>query len=285
MRTKLGVDSLSFDDLYNNLRVFENDVKGSTASSSSTHNVAFVSENTNSTNDVSTAYGVSNPSGHNSHYEQTLSYSLLENQSSSGHDFNENEKVLQKDWRRDAWNSGNKDGRRSGKQEDSKALVTIDGEDCSVETHEPLPEPTVNEPNVVCQPKVWSDAPIIEEYESDSKDEHVSLPTEEQETPSFANKQVKTPRETIKNRFTHSKGLGYGFTIKACFLVLLREKGKLLLSPQQVVIGDPKDITGTKSPNTIVDQDYPHRALQNKGIVDSGCSRHMTGNKAYLAEY
>ncbi|GKF31867.1 hypothetical protein Tco_0101665, partial [Tanacetum coccineum] len=23
----------------------------------------------------------------------------------------------------------------------------------------------------------------------------------------------------------------------------------------------------------------------NKGIVDSGCSRHMTGNKAYLAEY
>ncbi|GJR44151.1 hypothetical protein Tco_1312254 [Tanacetum coccineum] len=46
MRTKPGVDSLSFDDLYNNLRVFENDVKGSTASSSSTQNVAFVSENT-----------------------------------------------------------------------------------------------------------------------------------------------------------------------------------------------------------------------------------------------
>ncbi|GJR78116.1 hypothetical protein Tco_0148901 [Tanacetum coccineum] len=58
IRTKPGVDSLSFDDLYNNLRVFENDVKGSTASSSSTQNVAFVSENTISTNDVSTAYGV-----------------------------------------------------------------------------------------------------------------------------------------------------------------------------------------------------------------------------------
>ncbi|GJR45120.1 putative ribonuclease H-like domain-containing protein [Tanacetum coccineum] len=68
-------------------------------------------------------------------------------------------------------------------------------------------------------------------------------------------------------------------------LVLLGEKGKLLLSPQQVVIRDQKDITGKISPNTIVDQDYPHRALQNKGIVDSGCSRHMTGNKAYLAEY
>ncbi|GKD57520.1 hypothetical protein Tco_1290907, partial [Tanacetum coccineum] len=31
--------------------------------------------------------------------------------------------------------------------------------------------------------------------------------------------------------------------------------------------------------------DYPQRALQNKGIVDSGCSRHMTRNKAYLGEY
>ncbi|GKA04906.1 putative ribonuclease H-like domain-containing protein [Tanacetum coccineum] len=32
-------------------------------------------------------------------------------------------------------------------------------------------------------------------------------------------------------------------------------------------------------------KDYPHKALKNKGIVDSGCSRHMTGNKAYLAEF
>ncbi|GKG48363.1 hypothetical protein Tco_0510248 [Tanacetum coccineum] len=82
MMTKPGVDSLNFDDLYNNLRVFENDVKGSTASSLSTQNVAFVSENTNSTNDVSTAYGVTNPSSHNSQYEQTSLCSLLANQSS-----------------------------------------------------------------------------------------------------------------------------------------------------------------------------------------------------------
>ncbi|GJR82670.1 hypothetical protein Tco_0153455 [Tanacetum coccineum] len=77
-----GVDSLSFDDLYNNLRVFESDVKDSTASSSSTQNVAFVSENTSSTNDVSTTYGVSNSSGHNSQCENPSSYSFLANQSS-----------------------------------------------------------------------------------------------------------------------------------------------------------------------------------------------------------
>ncbi|GKC00929.1 hypothetical protein Tco_0987065, partial [Tanacetum coccineum] len=43
----------------------------------------------------------------------------------------------------------------------------------SVETLEFMPKPVVIEPKVVSQPKVWSDAPIIEEYESDSDDEYV----------------------------------------------------------------------------------------------------------------
>ncbi|GKA53295.1 ribonuclease H-like domain-containing protein [Tanacetum coccineum] len=196
MRTKPGVDSLSFDDLYNNLRVFESDIKGSTASSSSSpQNVAFVSENTSSTNEVSTAYCVPNLSGQNTKYEQTSSYSLLANQSScpqldhedleqideydleemdlkwqvamismrmkkfykktgrklqfdakepvgfdktkvecynchkTGHFARECRiKGTQDNRRRDAWNSGNKDGSRTGQKEDSKALVTIDGE-------------------------------------------------------------------------------------------------------------------------------------------------------------
>ncbi|GJX46748.1 putative ribonuclease H-like domain-containing protein [Tanacetum coccineum] len=87
MRTKPGVDSLSFDDLYNNLRDFEHDVKGSTGSSSSTQNVTFVSSSTSSTNDVSTAYGVSTSSGHNSQkegassYTDKLMYSFFANQS------------------------------------------------------------------------------------------------------------------------------------------------------------------------------------------------------------
>ncbi|GJX46994.1 hypothetical protein Tco_0272184 [Tanacetum coccineum] len=34
-----------------------------------------------------------------------------------------------------------------------------------------------------------------------------------------------------------------------------------------------------------VSRDNLQRALKNKGIIDSGCSRHMTRNKAYLAEY
>ncbi|GJW21044.1 hypothetical protein Tco_0031666 [Tanacetum coccineum] len=86
-------------------------------------------------------------------------------------------------------------------------------------------QPSESESQSTCQPKVWSDAPIIKEYESDSEDEYVCLPTKQQETPSFANQQVKTPRETVKNQFTHSqkpkvdkKELGYGFTVRACFV-------------------------------------------------------------------
>ncbi|GJY41589.1 putative ribonuclease H-like domain-containing protein [Tanacetum coccineum] len=453
MRTKPGVDSLSFDDLYNNLRVFESDVKGSTASSSSTQNVAFVSENTNSTNEVSTAYGASSSSGQNpqkensSSYTDELIYSFFANQSSGPQLAHEDLEQLdefdleemdlkwqvamismrikkfykktgrklqfdakepvgfdkskgnQDSRRRDAWNSRYKakdNGRRPGKQEEPKALVTLDGDgvdwtrhsedehenyalmaysnsgsdtevtscskECkesyaklkklydeqreqlgdasieiqmsvrdkaglgygnqmhngvlsyenevfgslfdnrssdredspvndryaegmhvvpppitgifipsgpdveiddsqytygqkqskssesdfascesnsSVETNESVPTPVANEPKPVSDPKVWSDAPIIKEYESDSDDEHVSLPIKEQETPSFAFvntfKHVKTPRQTVRKQDTCSQspkpnkkdwiglmskklGLGYGFTKKACFI-------------------------------------------------------------------
>ncbi|GJU13857.1 ribonuclease H-like domain-containing protein [Tanacetum coccineum] len=76
----------------------------------------------------------------------------------------------------------------------------------SEETHESMPEPVVNEPKVVSQPKVWSDAPIIKEYELDSDDEHMSVPSKEKETTSFAFintvKHVKTPRQTVKEQNT-----------------------------------------------------------------------------------
>ncbi|GJT71741.1 hypothetical protein Tco_1031027 [Tanacetum coccineum] len=434
MRTKPGVDNLSFDDLYNNLRVFESDVKGSTTSSSSTQNVAFVSENTSSTNDVSTAYGVSNSSGHNSQYEHTSSYSLLSNQSSypqldhedleqldefdleemglkwqvamfsmrmkkfykktalvtldgEGIDWTSHSEDEQENYALMACSSLGSDTEREQlgdasieiqaytqalkkiyhnqqtqlwyeekirfmkidlddktdvltyhkkllaeaekEKEDLKAKVekwhnssknlnillnsqmsardkaglgygdqmnkgvlsyenevfqsvfvsrTSEIEDSLVndryvegmhtvpppmtriyipsgpdkeiddsqfiydpneETHESMPEPVVNEPKVVSQPKVWSGAPIIEEYESDSEDEHVSLPTKEHETPSFAFintiKHIKTPRQTVKEQNTCSQspkpdkkdcsglmskklGLGYGYTKKACFV-------------------------------------------------------------------
>ncbi|GJU08035.1 putative ribonuclease H-like domain-containing protein [Tanacetum coccineum] len=287
----------------------------------------------------------------------------------------------------------------------------------STEPSELVSEPVVNESNIEVQPKVWSDAPIIEEYESDSDDEYSSVQTIGLDTlctPSFANKQVKTPRENVKNQSTHSqkpkvnnKELGNGFTERACFVCgsfshLIRDcdyhvklakqvelnkqnmsKGngtgerkptwnnvqrvnkqnqfvplavqtrtgnnpvntakasstknfstarqnvnrQTVLTSTALKVNTVKPIVNgvrpanvfhkTHSPSsrpfkrttvlrtnfsnqkvytakvkevsTVGEKwdtaDNPHRTLKNKGIIDSGCSRHMTGNKAYLADF
>ncbi|GJR46870.1 putative ribonuclease H-like domain-containing protein [Tanacetum coccineum] len=61
MRNKYDLDTLSMDDLYNNLKVYKSKIKGQSSLSSNSHNVAFVSsKNTSSTNEaVNTAHDVS----------------------------------------------------------------------------------------------------------------------------------------------------------------------------------------------------------------------------------
>nr|GEX03753.1 reverse transcriptase domain-containing protein [Tanacetum cinerariifolium] len=107
----------------------------------------------------------------------------------------------------------------------------------SVETSTSTPEPVENASKVVCEPKVWTNAPIIEEYESDSDNDSLSNVQEDKEKPSFAFtdsvKHVKTSRENIKETYTNNhspkikkqdrnaytrKGLGYAFTRKACIV-------------------------------------------------------------------
>ncbi|GJZ02268.1 retrovirus-related pol polyprotein from transposon TNT 1-94 [Tanacetum coccineum] len=63
-RNKPEIDTLSLDDLYNNLKIYEPEVKGTSSSSTNTQNVAFVSSNsTNSTNGaVNTAHGATTAS-------------------------------------------------------------------------------------------------------------------------------------------------------------------------------------------------------------------------------
>ncbi|GKC19077.1 putative ribonuclease H-like domain-containing protein [Tanacetum coccineum] len=91
MRNKDGIDDLDIDDLYNNLKVFEADIKGSSGSSLNSQNVAFLSaEDTSSSNEVNTANSVSTASGHNSQgqassssYTDDLMFSFFANQSNS----------------------------------------------------------------------------------------------------------------------------------------------------------------------------------------------------------
>nr|GEW38144.1 hypothetical protein [Tanacetum cinerariifolium] len=239
------------------LRVFESDVKGSTASSSCTQNVAFVSsDSTNSTNEVSTAYDVSTSFGHNSQKEGSSSYTddLIS-------------KRNQESKRRDAGNIGYKardNGRRPAKQDEHKSMVTIDGE----ETLEFVPKPFESKPKAISEPKVWSDAPIIEEYELVSDDEYVFKALVEQKKPSYAFintvKHVKTPRHTVKDQDTCSQnpkvskrewtglmskrpGLGYGYTRRhALYVVVLVILLEIVTSMRKEWLNSPGAFGGSK---------------------------------------
>nr|GFC63248.1 hypothetical protein [Tanacetum cinerariifolium] len=75
----------------------------------------------------------------------------------------------------------------SADESDSKPCEYASCEsDSSVATSTSMPEPVENASKVVCEPKVWTDAPIIEEYESDSDNDSVSNVQEDKEKPSFA---------------------------------------------------------------------------------------------------
>ncbi|GJR76671.1 putative ribonuclease H-like domain-containing protein [Tanacetum coccineum] len=190
---------------------------------------------------------------------------------------------------------------------------------CSEETHESMPEPVVNEPKVVSQPKVWSDAPIIKEYESNSEDEHSPKPDKKDCSGLMAKKlglgyggsfshlirdcdfheKRMAKQAELNNRMC--KGSGQREIRRAVPTNVARKVNtvKPIVNNARPKAGFHKTLLPFRKPfnrttalrtnfsyqkvNTA--EDYPQRTLQNKRIVDSGCSKHMTGNKAYLAEY
>ncbi|GKE26845.1 ribonuclease H-like domain-containing protein [Tanacetum coccineum] len=89
MRNKFDLDTLSMDDLYNNLKVYESEIKGKSSSSSNSQNVAFVSsDNSSSTNEtVNTAHSVSAASSKDqastASYADDVMFSFFANQSNA----------------------------------------------------------------------------------------------------------------------------------------------------------------------------------------------------------
>ncbi|GKB89739.1 hypothetical protein Tco_0962011 [Tanacetum coccineum] len=89
MRNKSDLDTMSMDDLYNNLKVYDVEIKGQSSSSSNSQNVDFVSlENTSSTNEAfNTTHEVSTASSQgqasSSTYADDVMFSFFVNQSNS----------------------------------------------------------------------------------------------------------------------------------------------------------------------------------------------------------
>nr|GEU56387.1 retrovirus-related Pol polyprotein from transposon TNT 1-94 [Tanacetum cinerariifolium] len=130
IKSRFRLDTLSFDYLYNNLRVFKRDAKGTTTSSSNTQNVVFVSaKNTSSTNDFDTkdpvGFDKTKMECFNCH---KMGYCARDCRAKGNQDSR----------RRDAGYNGNKtrdNDRRPTYNDESKALVTINGEDIDLSGH------------------------------------------------------------------------------------------------------------------------------------------------------
>ncbi|GKC75652.1 hypothetical protein Tco_1126426, partial [Tanacetum coccineum] len=62
-RNKVEIETISLDDLFNNLKIYELELAGSSSTSQNSQNVAFVSNSTKNTNNINkadiTAHGVS----------------------------------------------------------------------------------------------------------------------------------------------------------------------------------------------------------------------------------
>nr|GFC73485.1 hypothetical protein [Tanacetum cinerariifolium] len=43
--------------------------------------------------------------------------------------------------------------------------------------------------------------------------------------------------------------------------------------------------TNNSPPRVTAAKGNPHQALKDKGVIDNGCSRHITGNMSYLSDF
>ncbi|GJY23100.1 hypothetical protein Tco_0396758 [Tanacetum coccineum] len=129
MQNTSDLDTLSMDDLYNNLKVYEAEIKGQSSSSLNSHNVAFVSlDNTSITNKaVNTAHDVSAASSQGQAssltYADDVMFSFFANQSNSPQLDNEDLEASR--------NQGNRNGDNTRRvvlvETPINALVVIDG--------------------------------------------------------------------------------------------------------------------------------------------------------------
>ncbi|GJX56531.1 uncharacterized mitochondrial protein-like protein [Tanacetum coccineum] len=124
----------------------------------------------------------------------------------------------------------------------------------------------------VSKPKSISE-PLIEDWISDNENENETEFKSKQRKPSFAkvefvksNEHVKSPRESVK-------------------------KGNVTTVGPKAVVSDEANAVKASAcwvwrpKQKVLDHGNPQLELQEKGVIDSGCSRHMTGNKSYLSDY
>ncbi|GJV01147.1 hypothetical protein Tco_1334716 [Tanacetum coccineum] len=323
MRNKSDLYTLSMDDLYNNLKVYKAEIKGQSSSSSNSQNVAFVSsENTSSTNKVvNTAHEVSTASSHgqasSSTYADDVMFSFFANQSNSPQLDNEDLEQIDTNDLKEMdlkWQvamltmRGNRNGDASRRivpvETPANALVIQDG---------------IEKPKTVRH-----GAPIIEDWDTGSDNDNVFRPKSDQTKPKFTkinfvksdenvksvnkentHRQQNSPRvaasistarlvntaafklkvnDALPKTYSYFKAhspIRRAFNQKSAAKTNnLNEKVKTARI-NNVTIAGPKAVVSVAVGNG----ENVVKLAQDQGIFNSGCSRHMTGNKSFLTDY
>ncbi|GKB42429.1 putative ribonuclease H-like domain-containing protein, partial [Tanacetum coccineum] len=227
--------------------------------------------------------------------------------------------------RKDAWNSGNKDGRRSGKQKDSKALVTLIWrrvwyDDPIIEEYESDNERLDYVDCDFHEKRMAKQAELNDRLNRNSSQKEIRpIWNNLNSCRASGTKKVSTTRHSFNRQAVLTSAAMKVNTVKP---IVNKVRPKTVFHKTDSPFSRPfnkttalrtnfsKQKVNTAKVNAVSavggkretavkpsagcnwrpqrhnwHKDYPHRALQNKGIVDSGCSRHMTRNKAYLDEY
>ncbi|GKE26569.1 ribonuclease H-like domain-containing protein, partial [Tanacetum coccineum] len=142
----------------------------------------------------------------------------------------------------------------------------------------------------VLKPKFVGE-PLIEDWISNSEDKNETEFKSKQRKHSFAktefvksNEYVKTPKEFVKKVENKRQAKYPRKIVKAL-------EGDVTTAGPKVVVSDNKgnEANAIKASACWVwrpkQKSNPQLELQEKGVIDSGCSRYMTGNKSYLSDY
>nr|GEX21455.1 hypothetical protein [Tanacetum cinerariifolium] len=301
-RNKPDLETLSMDDLYNNLKIYEAEVMGSSSTTQNTQNVAFVSfNNIDSTNKaINTAHGVSAANS-------KTNASNLPNVDSLSDGFKHQD------------NRNREVPRRTGlvKDNTSNALVSQydrlgydlsdqaqDGPtNYALMTH--TSSSSLSSSNSDTKVSTCSKAylksyeTLKEHYDNLTKDfnrelhalkpdlvfadEHV-VSESVTSMPDIAKSEVKTSKTQLKNVSA--------LIIEDWKSVKKEENNrqtkypkKNSQSPRGNVIDHISKDSGSYMPKRFNYVDLQGRLKSDHKIFDSGCSRHMTGNKSFLTDY
>ncbi|GJY72003.1 putative ribonuclease H-like domain-containing protein [Tanacetum coccineum] len=250
-------------DKFQSLLIFESDVKGSTASSSSNQNVAFISENTSSTNEKVKIW--------TSHSEDEQENYALMAYSSSGSD-TKREQLGDASIEIQAY---------------TQALKKVEAQLVAHQQNNLWYEEKI-------QPSLLGDCNFHEKRmakQSEVKKKECKGPGQRENRPVWNNvnrvnhqKQfvptaILTRIGKIQVNIARASSTNNVNNVRASSTKNV-STARHNFNSQAVPTNAARKVNIVKP---IVNNDYPQRALKNKGIVDSGCSRHMTGNKASVS--